>query len=63
MLSYGRAQFIVQAAQSLDVEHILRDISEHASKWPVAIRSEELVELYYKIFNPGEVEKPIPITR
>jgi hypothetical protein len=28
----------------------------------VQLGTEELVELYYKIFNPGDVEKPIPIT-
>ena len=28
----------------------------------VQLGTEELVELYYKIFNPGDVEKPIPLT-
>lgn len=27
----------------------------------VPLRTEELVELFYKIFNPGELEKPIPL--
>jgi len=29
----------------------------------VELGTEELVELYYKLFNPGEIEKPIPITK
>jgi len=29
----------------------------------IALGSEELVELYYKIFNPGEQEKPIPLEK
>ncbi len=28
----------------------------------VQLGTEEIVELYYKIFNPGDVEKPIPVT-
>jgi len=28
----------------------------------VQLGTEELVELYYKIFNPGDIEKPIPLT-
>jgi len=27
----------------------------------VRLGSEELIELYYKIFNPGDLEKPIPL--
>ncbi|MEX0934051.1 MAG: TraC family protein [Candidatus Paceibacterota bacterium] len=27
------------------------------------LHTEELVELYYRIFNPGELEKPIPMER
>lgn len=27
------------------------------------LQTEELVELYYRIFNPGELEKPIPMDR
>lgn len=27
----------------------------------IPLRTEELVELYYRIFNPGELEKPIPL--
>ena len=29
----------------------------------VTLGTEELVELYYKIFNPGEQEKPIPLNQ
>jgi hypothetical protein len=27
----------------------------------VRLGTEEIIELYYKIFNPGELEKPIPL--
>ena len=29
----------------------------------IPLRTEELVELYYRIFNPGELEKPIPLEK
>jgi len=28
----------------------------------VELGTEEIVELFYKIFNPGDTEKPIPLT-
>ena len=29
----------------------------------IKLGSEEIVELYYKLFNPGETEKPIQLTK
>ena len=36
----------MQAAETLHIEHVLRNISKHSSKRPVPIGREKLVEFY-----------------